>query len=116
MENKDNQYLQLIRDAIEDKKGLRIAVLNVQNVSNITEYLVIAEGNIERHVTAIAQEVLAVMKKSHQMLPHHVEGLQSGEWVLIDFGNIVVHILHPDLRVKYQIDDLVKTAKKVEGF
>jgi ribosome-associated protein len=109
----DLNRLDHIAQAIYDKKGSTIIALDVRDVSSLTEYFVIAEGNVERHVAAIAKSVIE-NQKSEGHIAYHVEGLQEGSWIVIDFGHIVVHIFEPDLREKYSLEKLWKEGKIVD--
>ncbi|MBI5273640.1 MAG: ribosome silencing factor [Chlamydiales bacterium] len=111
---KDPQSLvQLVGQAIYDKKGLNPLALNVQSISTLTDYIVIAEGSVDRHVVAIAKSVMDVMEEEQEALLH-VEGLTNGDWVVIDYGNIIVHIFTPALRQRYQLERLWSEAAIID--
>ena len=105
--------LNRIAQAIFDKKGMNILGLDVRGVSSMTDFVIIAEGNVDRHVVAIAQAVLDVLKQEGQQ-PIHVEGLQTGDWVVIDFLDIMVHLFMPGLREKYRLEDLWKDGQLLD--
>ena len=105
--------LNRIAQAIFDKKGMNILGLDVRGVSSMTDFVIIAEGNVDRHVVAIAQAVLDVLKQEGQQ-PIHVEGLQTGDWVVIDFLDIMVHLIMPGLREKYRLEDLWKDGQLLD--
>ncbi len=105
--------LNRIAQAIFDKKGMNILGLDVRGVSSMTDFVIIAEGNVDRHVVAIAQAVLDVLKQEGQR-PIHVEGLQTGDWVVIDFLDIMVHLFMPGLREKYRLEDLWKDGQLLD--
>ncbi len=96
---------QLVLDAIEDMKGENVVELNVEGKSNVTDLLIIASGTSNRHVKSIANNV-AVEAKKHGHRPLGVEGEQQGEWVLVDLGDIVVHIMQPQVREFYDLEKL----------
>lgn len=97
--------LQLVIESIENIKGHNIHTLDVREVSSITDYMVIASGNSTRQVSAIARHLVEEVKK-HGNPPLGTEGEAVGEWVLVDLGDIVVHIMHPDIRNFYQLEKL----------
>lgn len=105
-------FLQCICQAIVDKKGFNIVVLDVRGVSSMTDYFVIAEGNVERHVTALAQHVVDEMCKKGQK-PVHVEGMGEGNWVVLDYLDIIVHFFIPDLRQYYSLEEVWKEGTVV---
>ncbi len=95
-----------------DLKAANVIMLNLTDVSDATDYFVIASGSSDTHVRAIAEHVLAEMKKEG-VRAHHVEGLQQGRWVLLDYIDFVVHIFHPVLREFYQLERLWSDAEAV---
>ncbi|MBP7074308.1 MAG: ribosome silencing factor [Rhabdochlamydiaceae bacterium] len=105
--------LNRIAQVIFDKKGMNILGLDVRGISSMTDYVIIAEGNVDRHVVAIAQAVIGVLKQAGE-LPIHVEGLQTGDWVVIDFLDIMVHLFMPGLREKYRLEDLWKEGRLLD--
>jgi ribosome-associated protein len=105
--------LKAIAQAIYDKKGINILVLDVKGLSTITDYAVIAEGNVDRHVVAIAHAVQDEMEKRGEK-PVYVEGMQTGDWIVLDFIDVMVHLFMPGLREKYQLEKLWKDGKIVD--
>lgn len=97
------QELDLIAQALFDKSGFNILALDVRRVCSMTDYFIIAEGNVDRHVKALAESVMEAMKKVGRE-PWQTEGLQGGEWAVLDYSNIVVHLFTPDMRSKYDIE------------
>lgn len=109
----DKQVLDRIAQAIFDKKGFNILVLDVRGISTMTDYFLIAEGSVDRHVKALSTAIrneLATIGLS----PLYLEGEQDGDWVVQDYGNIVIHLFIPDLREKYALEDLWKESKIVD--
>jgi ribosome-associated protein len=88
-----------------DSKANDVVILSLEGVSDMTDYFVIASGTSDTHVRSIAEHVMEEMKKRGSAA-HHVEGLNQGRWVLIDFVDFVVHIFHPTLRAFYQLERL----------
>lgn len=96
----------------EDKKGSNIVLLDIREVSTIADYFVICSGNSERQVKAIAKEIEDELIK-HEVGPRHREGLDLGQWVLIDFGDVIVHLFTTAQRDYYRLDKLWSTARTV---
>jgi ribosome-associated protein len=92
-----------------DLKAVNVMVLDLTDVSDATDYFVIASGNSDTHVRSIAEHVLEALKKQGVRV-HHVEGLQQGRWVLLDYVDFVVHVFHPVLREFYQLERLWSDA------
>jgi ribosome-associated protein len=95
-----------------DMKANEVVLLNLQGVTDMTDYFVIASGTSDTHVRSIGEHVISEMKKVG-LTVHHTEGLQQGRWVLLDFFDFVVHIFHPTLRSFYQIERLWSDAETV---
>jgi ribosome-associated protein len=102
--------LNRIAQVIFDKKGMNILGLDVRGISTLTDYVIIAEGNVDRHVVAIADAITLALKEEGYK-PIHIEGHQSGDWIVIDFLNIMVHLFMPGLREKYRLEDLWKEGQ-----
>jgi ribosome-associated protein len=93
-----------------DRKANDVVMLGLRNVSDVTDYFVIASGTSDTHVRAIAEHVVEELKKEGVTV-HHVEGLPQGRWVLLDFVDFVVHVFHPALRTFYQLERLWSDAE-----
>lgn len=109
---KDQSFLDRIAQTIYDKKGSNILALDVREVSSLAEYFIIAEGNVERHVGSIAKAVIDELEP-YKLKCYFHEGLQSGDWVVLDFGHIIVHLFHPELRERYAIERIWKEGEIV---
>lgn len=107
------EILNLIAQIIYDKKGFNILALDVQGLSSITDYVLIAEGNVDRHVIAIARAILDELHEK-KIKAVRVEGIQNGDWIAIDFAGIMVHIFMPGLREKYSLEKLWKESEIVD--
>lgn len=101
----DLKRLDQIAQTIYDKKGFNILAIDVREVSSLTEYFLIAEGNVSRHVTALATAIKEQQAKEGYT-PYHIEGQRDGDWIVIDYGHIIVHLFDPDLREKYAFEVL----------
>lgn len=95
----------LLIEAMEDIKARDIVTLDVQKISNVTDHMIIASGMSNRQVSAIAKNVIDKAKNAGTR-PLGVEGEREGEWILVDFGEIVVHIMQPETREFYQLEKL----------
>ncbi|HEX5435996.1 MAG TPA: ribosome silencing factor [Gemmatimonadaceae bacterium] len=95
-----------------DLKAADVVVLDLTTVTDATDYFVIASGSSDTHVRAIAEHVLEALAKEG-IRAHHVEGLQQGRWVLLDYIDFVVHVFHPTLREFYQLERLWSDAERL---
>ncbi|MCH9627439.1 MAG: Ribosomal silencing factor RsfS [Chlamydiales bacterium] len=106
-------FLNAIAQALFDKKGINIMALDVQGVSTLTDYFVIAEGNVDKHVIGLAKTVIETLKNEGET-PLHVEGLHQGDWVVIDYLELVIHLFKPGIREKYRLEELWNEGKVVD--
>ncbi len=102
----------LITDALRDAKAKDIVVLDVRKVSDFTDYMVIASGTSTRHVQSTADKLIEKLR-GHGRRALGVEGLGVGEWVLVDFGEAVVHVMRPPTRDFYNLEKLWSEGKPV---
>ena len=104
-------------DALEDVKGRDIVVFNTARLPSMFERVVIASGDSNRQVNALAKHVQERVKELGGRV-YGVEGKASGEWVLVDLGDVVVHIMHPTVREFYNLEEIwggkPVTAKKAK--
>lgn len=95
----------LVLTQLEEMKAKDIKILNVKDLTDVTDTMIIASGGVDRQVKAIAGSIIEKCKHAGHP-PHGVEGEREGEWVLIDLIDIVVHIMTPAIRDFYQIEKL----------
>ncbi|WP_019636722.1 ribosome silencing factor [Paenibacillus fonticola] len=107
------QLLDLAVKAVDEKKAMDIVALDLQGISLIADYFVICHGNSDVQVQSIATEV---RNRAHQagVDIRGIEGMDSARWVLMDLGDVIVHIFHRDEREYYNIERLWSDAKVVE--
>ena len=100
--------------AAESKKAADIKVLDLTGITSFADYFVICTGNNQRQVQAISDEVGLQIKHQAQELPNAVEGYTQAEWVLADYGDLLVHIFSPKARDYYDLERLWRSTKVVE--
>jgi ribosome-associated protein len=104
------KQLDAIAQAIFDKKGVNILALDVRGFSTMTEYYLIAEGSVGKHVKALSTAVTDGLKEK----PIHTEGFLEGDWVVMDYGELVIHLMIPEMREKYALEELWHEGKIVD--
>jgi len=107
-----HQALQTAVQAIYDKKGINAIALDLRGISTLSDFFIIAEGNVDRHVRAIAGEIRDTLKKGGWE-PFHAEGESAGDWIVLDYGEIMIHLFTPELRERYALERLWKESKIV---
>ncbi len=95
----------LVLQALEDLKAVDIILLDVRIQANFTDFMIFASGTSSRHVKSIASAVIEAAKLAN-LPPYGVEGEDVGEWVLVDLGDVIVHVMLPDTRQYYEIEKL----------
>jgi len=105
--------LQSICQQIFDKKGFNILTLDVRDVCMMTDYFIVAEGTVDRHVQALARSVMDLLSQNGRK-PLRTEGEREGDWVALDYGDMVIHFFIPDQREKYRLEQVWKEGKVVE--
>ncbi len=120
----DSKKLALLcRKLAENKKAENIVILDVRKLSSVTDYFVIASGSNEPHLRAIVNEITGVLWDDFQVRPRRVEGGAASAWQVLDFFDVIVHVMRTDVREKYNLESLwgdapragVKRVKKRAG-
>lgn len=99
------QLKELVLKALEDLKAQDVQVIDVREMTSVTDLMIIASGTSDRHIKALADHVVEEVKHSG-VQPLGVEGETSREWVLVDLGDVVVHVMHPQTRAFYNLEKL----------
>ena len=107
-----NELAHQILEIISDKKGIDIVLLDTRAVSAISDYVVIATGDSERQVQAMADEIQKTLKKQ-RILPLGVEGKPESGWSLLDYNSVITHLFTPAMRDFYLLDNLYENAAVV---
>lgn len=111
LEELDERILGALQ-AAGDKKALDLVVLDLRQIATFTDYFVIASGNNERQVQAISDEVFEQLKKSGTAAAR-VEGYKSAEWILLDYGDFIVHVFSDKARKFYDLERLWRESKRI---
>jgi ribosome-associated protein len=96
-----------------DNKAQDVVLLDLRGVTDMTDFFLIASGTSDTHVRSVGQHLIEEMKNKEGSPAHHVEGLEKGRWVLLDFVDFVVHVFHPTLRNFYQLERLWADAEQI---
>jgi ribosome-associated protein len=96
--------LKTVLASLEDSKAENIVSIDIQGKSSLGDYMVVASGRSHRHVAAVAENLLKVLKEAGMRA--RIEGLASADWVLIDAGDVIVHVFRPEIRDFYGIEKM----------
>lgn len=99
----------------EDKKAEEVVILDVREMSSVTDFFVIASATSEPHVRAIWNEVVDRLKQEHGVGATKPEGARFDNWVVIDYFDVIVHVMHSDIRTKYDLEGLWNDAAVVKA-
>lgn len=99
------QLVDVALTALEDLKATDVNCVDVRKLTSITDTMIFASGNSNRHVKALADSVVQSVK-AERIIPLGTEGVSEGDWALIDLGDIIVHIMRPAIRDYYQLEKL----------
>ena len=104
----------LCRDLAENRKAEDTVILDVRKISSITDYFVICTGTSEPHLRAIVDEITEELEREHQLSPRGTDGTINTSWVVLDFFDVIIHIMRKDVRELYNLEDLWGDAPKVK--
>jgi len=108
-----DQEVQLAVRCAADKKATEMVVLDLRQIASFAEYFLIASGANQRQVQAICDEIEEQLKKRLSTRPVRIEGYSSAEWVLMDYGDFIVHIFNKEAREFYDLERLWRDAGRV---
>ena len=103
----------LCRELADNKKAEDILVLDVRKLSSVTDYFVIASGTSQPHLRAIVEEIQSKLRDDHGLRPARTDGGNSTNWVVMDYFDVIVHVMHAETRAHYDLEGLWGDAKPV---
>jgi ribosome-associated protein len=102
------------RELADNKKAEGIVILDVRELSSVTDYFVIASGTSEPHLRAIVDEIVDELKGDYGLRPNAIDGAFHTAWVVLDYFDVIVHVMRQDLRNKYDLETLWGDAPRVK--
>ncbi|MEP6902445.1 MAG: ribosome silencing factor [Actinomycetota bacterium] len=109
-----DEQVKLALTCASEKKAFALVALDLREIASFTEFFIIASGSNQRQVQAICDEIQEQLKKQFKSKVVRVEGYSSAEWVLLDYGDFIVHIFEQKAREFYDLERLWRDARKVE--
>ena len=111
----DSKKLALLcRELADNKKAEDIVVLDVREISSITDYFVIASGTSEPHLRAISDEIVNKLRDDHGVRPRAIDGNLETAWLVMDYFDVIVHVMRGDVRERYDLETLWGDAPRVK--
>ena len=104
----------LCRELADNKKADDIVVLDVRKISSVTDYFVVASGTSEPHLRAIVDEIADTLREEHDITPSGKDGTVNNAWVVLDYFDVMVHVMRSDVRGHYDLEGLWNDAPRVK--
>ncbi len=96
----------LVQASLEDGKAQNVVTVNLEGKTDIADYMIIASGTSDRHTSSLAQNIIKNVKEKLNYNHVTVEGMSEGNWVLVDIGDVIVHIFKPEIREMYNLEKM----------
>lgn len=106
---------QLCREFADNKKAEDVVVLDLRKLSSVTDYFVICSGTSEPHLRAISDEITDKLREEHNLRPHAVDGTLQTGWVVLDYFDVIMHVMRTDVRERYDLEGLWGDAPRVRA-
>ena len=107
------EFATFMAGILDDKKAERVEIIEISALTTIADFFVICSGNTTTQVKALCDNVIEKAAE-HEMQPLRIEGYESGAWILVDFGSVVLHVFKTDMRDFYSLDRLWGDGEKIE--
>jgi ribosome-associated protein len=104
----------LCRDFADNRKAENSVILDVRDLSSVTDYFVITSGTSEPHLRAIMEEIIDKLREKYDLRPLRIDGTTQGAWVVLDFFDVIVHVMRADVRERYDLEGLWGDATRVK--
>src|SRR2546427_9745128 len=112
----DSRKLALLcRELADNRKAEDIVILDVRELSSVTDYFVIATGSSEPHLRAIIDEITDKLREAHHLRPKAIDGTLQAAWIVLDYFDVIVHVMRADVRDRYDLETLWGDAKRVKA-
>jgi ribosome-associated protein len=112
----DSRKLALLcRHLAENRKAEEIVILDVRELSSVTDYFVLASGTSEPHLRAIVEEITDKLREEHGLRPRAVDGTFQAAWVVLDYFDVIAHVMRQDVRERYDLETLWGDAPRVRA-
>ena len=103
----------MCRDLADNKKAENTLVLDVCKLSSVTDFFVIVSGSSQPHLRAIVEEITSKLRDEHGLRPTRTEGATNTSWVVLDYFDVIVHVMHTETRARFDLEGLWGDARKV---
>ena len=105
------EFTKFCAQALYDKKGIAVRGFDLRSMESPSEFSLISSGTSTRHASALAENLMRVVKEEYNVFPQSVEGIDEGRWIVVDYGSLIVHLFYDFVRNEYRIEDLWKSGR-----
>ncbi|HOW65809.1 MAG TPA: ribosome silencing factor [Candidatus Paceibacterota bacterium] len=105
----------LCRDLADDKKAENLTILDVRKLTSVTDYFVMATATSEPHLRAIMDEITGRLREEHQLRPRAIDGVMPTQWIVLDYTDVIVHLMRSEIREHYALEDFWGDAPRLRG-
>ena len=105
---------QLCLDYADNRKAEDIVILDLRKLSTVTDYFVICSGTSEPHLRAVSDEIITKLRDEHGLRPRAIDGTLQTAWLVLDYFDVIVHVMKPDVREKYDLEALWSDAPRLK--
>ena len=112
--NEKNYIVEAAVKALNAKKAIDLEVIDVSELTNIADWFVLASGTSNIHVKSLVDEVEEIVKQELGVDPKRVEGYPTAQWILMDYGDVIVHVFHPEAREFYSLERLYSEGARMQ--
>ncbi len=106
-------FTQFCAQSLFDKKVIQLQGYDIKDISSTTEFVLVGSGSSTKHASSMAENLMRFVKDEYQLSPYHVEGLEEGRWVILDYGSLMIHLFYDYVRQEYRLEELWKNAKNL---
>ncbi|MFA7206803.1 MAG: ribosome silencing factor [Saccharofermentanales bacterium] len=107
----ERELANIIGEILDAKKGIDIQIIDLEGKTIIADYFVIATGNSKPHIRSLTEEVEIKLRDEYKIEPLHIEGRDSGRWILMDYGGVILHVFHEEDRNFYSLEKLWQSRR-----
>ncbi|MDD2392866.1 MAG: ribosome silencing factor [Eubacteriales bacterium] len=107
----ERELANIISEILDAKKGIDIQIIDLEGKTIIADYFVIATGNSKPHIRSLTEEVEIKLRDEYKIEPLHIEGRDSGRWILMDYGGVILHVFHEEDRNFYSLEKLWQSRR-----
>lgn len=106
---------QRCRELADDKKAENLVILDLRKLPGVTDFMVLCSGTSDPHLRAIEESITRKLRDDHELRPRAVDGTRHSGWIVIDYGDVLVHVMKPDVRERYDLEGLWNDAPRLKA-